>query len=168
VINAPDATSDRDMLIDYLQRQRDLVLWKLDGLRDSDARSVETPTGLTIQGIVHHLMDVERSWLRRWFAGQQGVPVAGINDGYVVEPKPPGDTSLADLRAAYIQESRRCDRVVADYSLDDTGANVAHTLRWILHHLIEETARHLGHLDLLRERADGQTGGEPAPASQST
>jgi uncharacterized damage-inducible protein DinB len=167
VINAPDVASDRDVLLGCLQRQRGLVLWKLDGLRDSDARSVGTRTGLTIHGIVHHLMDVERSWLRRWFAGQQGVPVAGINEGYVVEPRAPGDTSLTDLRAAYIQESRRCDRVVADHSLDDTGANVAHTLRWILHHLIEETARHLGHLDLLRELADGQTGEEPAPASQT-
>ena len=93
--------------------------------------------------------------------------MGGINEGYVVEPRAPGDTSLTDLRAAYIQESRRCDRVVADHSLDDTGANVTHTLRWILHHLIEETARHLGHLDLLRELADGQTGEEPEPASQT-
>lgn len=53
--------------------------------------------------VVHHLMDVERSWLGRWFAGQQGVPVAGINERYVVEPEAPEDTSLADLRAAYIQ-----------------------------------------------------------------
>jgi hypothetical protein len=60
--------------------------------------------------------------LRRWFAGQQGVPAAGINEGYVVEPRAPGDTSLMDFRAAYIQESRRCDRVVADHSLDGTGA----------------------------------------------
>jgi uncharacterized damage-inducible protein DinB len=167
LINVPYTASDRDMLLGYLQRQRDLVLWKLDGLRDSDARSVGTPTGLTIHGVVHHLTDVERSWLRRWFAGQQAVLVAGLKDGYVVEPKALEDTSLADLRAAYIQESRHCDQVVADHSLDDTGANVARTLRWILYHLIEETARHLGHLDLLRELADGQTGEEPAPADQS-
>src|SRR5262249_34945003 len=64
LINVPYSASDRDMLLGYLQRQRDLVLWKLDGLQDSDARSVGTPTGLTIHGVVHHLMDVERSWLR--------------------------------------------------------------------------------------------------------
>ena len=51
--NVPYAASDRDTLLAYLQRQRDLVLWKLDGLDDSNARSVQTPTGLTIHAIVH-------------------------------------------------------------------------------------------------------------------
>ena len=53
------------------------------------------------------------------------------------------------------------DVVIADSSLDETGARSDHTLRWVLHHLVEETARHLGHLDLLCELADGRVGEEP-------
>jgi hypothetical protein len=79
------AAEEREMLLAYLQRQRDLAVWKVRALPD-DARSVATSSGLTIHGIVRHLVDVERSWLRRWFAGQPGVPVDGI-DRYHVEPR---------------------------------------------------------------------------------
>jgi hypothetical protein len=64
----------------------DLVVWKVRALPD-DARSVATSSGLTIHGIVRHLVDVERSWLRRWFAGQPGVPVDGIDRYHVGEPR---------------------------------------------------------------------------------
>lgn len=68
---------------------------------------------------------------------------------------------LAELVTAYVAESRRCDEVVEAHGLDDLEASGPRTLRWVLHHLVEETARHLGHLDLLCELVDGRVGEEP-------
>src|ERR1700677_1137604 len=66
------------------------------------------------------------------------------------------------LLGGYAAESRQCDAVVtAAQSLDVVSVQRNMSLRWILLHLIEETARHLGHIDVLREQADGSTGEEP-------
>ena len=74
----------------------------------------------------------------------------------------PADMTMAGLLGDYAAESRRCDAVVMDAaSLDAVSAQRDMSLRWILLHLVEETARHLGHIDLLREQADGSTGEEP-------
>jgi uncharacterized damage-inducible protein DinB len=109
------AAEEREMLLAYLQRQRDLVVWKVRALPD-DARSVATSSGLTIHGIVRHLVDAERSWLRRWFAGQPGVPVDGTT----------GTTSVSHalggvLAADYVEESRRCAEVVAAHARRPRG-----------------------------------------------
>ena len=61
---------ERDLLLAYLTRQRELVFWKLEGLDDDKARAVSTPSGLTVHVIVSHLTGVERGWLREHFAGQ--------------------------------------------------------------------------------------------------
>ncbi len=69
---------------------------------------------------------------------------------------------MSRLLADYAQESHRCDTVIAAApSLDATSASRDTSLRGILLHLVEETAGHLGHLDLLREQSDGSTGEEP-------
>jgi hypothetical protein len=159
----PHAAGEREMLLGYLQRQRSLVLWKLEGLLDHDAHLVGTTTGLTIHGIVDHLTDVERSWVRRWFAGRRGLHIGGVDGEHVQPPLILTGARLKELIAAYVQESRRCDEIIAEHDLDDVEVKGDRTLRWIVHHLIEETSRHLGHLDLLRELADGRTGDEPEP-----
>jgi hypothetical protein len=69
---------------------------------------------------------------------------------------------MADLVQAYVRESALCDEVIAAApSLDTVSARRGFSLRWIILHLIEETSRHLGHIDLLREQADGAVGDEP-------
>ena len=69
---------------------------------------------------------------------------------------------MADLLRAYAEEAARCDAVIAAApSLDAVSASRGFSLRWIMCHMIEETGRHLGHLDLLREQADGEVGEEP-------
>jgi len=148
--------------VGVLQRQRDLVVWKLNGLDDDRARGMATGTGLTIHGIVRHLTDVERSWLRRWFDGQQGLPVEGKTPGWVggLDARP--DDRLVDSLESYVAEAERCGEVVRSHSLDDLEVDGPRNLRWVLHHLIEETARHLGHLDVLCEMADGRTGEQPS------
>lgn len=155
---------ERDMLLAYLERQRELVFWKCSGLSDEAAHSVATPSGMTVAGIVQHLENVERSWWRRHFAGQQGLAFAWGDDqedaGMTVAP----DVPLADVLARYRLEIALCDDVIATHDLDDRGALRDHSLRWVLLHLVEEISRHLGHLDLLCELADGRTGEEPDDA----
>lgn len=145
---------EREMLLAYLQRQRELVQWKCEGLYDDAARAVSTPTGLTVHVIVRHLAGVERGWLLEGFAGE---PAERVRDEEFSVP----DHSLADLLAAYREQARRSDEVIAAHDLDETGVVRDHSLRWMLLHLIEETSRHLGHLDLLCELADGRTGEGP-------
>ena len=157
----PPAVDERTMLLGYLQRQRILVLWKVAGLSDHDAHRVGTTSGLTIHGVIDHLTDVERSWVRRWFAGRRGLHIGGVDAEHVQPPLDLAGARLKDLVNAYVEETRRCDEVIAEHHLDDTEVHGDRTLRWIVHHLIEETARHLGHLDLLRELADGTTGEQP-------
>jgi hypothetical protein len=91
------------------------------------------------------------------------------------EDDPDGDfraegMPMEDLLAAYAAETARCDEVIAAApSLDATATDEDGTfsLRWILVHMIEETGRHLGHMDLLREQADGSVGEEPPPDAES-
>jgi len=161
-VETPFAAGEREMLLAYLQRQRDLVVWKLNGLDDDRARGIATGSGLTIHGIVRHLTDVERSWLRRWFDGQQGLPVEGKTPGRVGGFDARPYDRLVDSLASYVEEADRCDEVVRSHNLDDLEVDGPRNLRWVLHHLIEETARHLGHLDVLCERADGRTGEQPS------
>ena len=157
---------ERTTLLGFLQRQRDLVAWKMREASDETLASAQTPSGLTMHGIVRHLKNVERSWLRDFFAGQTGLQYDDT------EEDPDGDmhaegVPMADLLASYAAETAQCDAVIAAApSLDATAADEddPYTLRWIVVHLIEETGRHLGHIDLLREQADGAVGEDPTDA----
>ena len=161
VAEPPHTGEERAILLGFLQRQRDLVSWKLDGLTDDDARAVATPSGLTVHGLVRHLENVERSWLREVFAGETGLAYDWTDEDPDGELTVPDDVRLADLLTAYAEEARRCDAVVEGASLDQISATRGFSLRWVLSHLVEETGRHLGHLDLLCELADGRVGEEP-------
>jgi uncharacterized damage-inducible protein DinB len=154
--------AERTVLLGVLQRQRDLVSWKLRDASDEVLRAMSTPTGMSLHGLVRHLTNVERSWLRDVFAGQDGLSYDWTEQDPEAEWRVPADTAMDDLLAAYALESRQCDAVVTGApSLDAISVHRDMSLRWILLHLVEETARHLGHIDLLREQADGTTGEEP-------
>jgi len=153
---------ERTTLLGFLQRQRDLVAWKVRDAGDTALEASATPTGMTAHGVVRHLANVERSWIRDVFAGQQGVTFDWTDDDPDAEWKVPAGTPIARVLDDYAAESARCDEVLAAAGLDQLAVKDAFSLRWILLHLIEETGRHLGHLDLLREQADGVTGEEPA------
>jgi uncharacterized damage-inducible protein DinB len=153
---------ERESLLEFLQRQRDLVPWKLQDAADDALRAVRTPSGLTAHGVVLHLTNVERSWFRRVFADQPGLTFDYTEEDDDGDFKPAATVTMAELLADYAAETKRCDEVIlAAESLDDIAARRDKSLRWIMLHLIEETARHLGHLDLLREQADGVAGERP-------
>ncbi|MFC3687953.1 DinB family protein [Aquipuribacter hungaricus] len=149
-------------LLGFLQRQRGLVAWKVGGASEAALRSVATPSGLDAHGVVRHLTNVERSWLRDVFDGQEGLAFDWTDDDPDGELHVPDGVMMEQLLEDYAAEAARCDAVVAAHRLDDVSARRGYSLRWVLLHLVEETARHLGHLDLLRELADGSTGEEPA------
>jgi uncharacterized damage-inducible protein DinB len=154
---------ERTLLMGVLQRQRDLVGWKLHDVADEVARVPATPTGMSLPGLVRHLTNVERSWLREIFAGQDGLAYDWTEEDPEAEWRVPAGSRMADLLAGYVAESLQGDAVVtAARSLDVISVQRSMSLRWILLHLIEETARHLGHIDVLREQADGSTGEEPS------
>lgn len=160
----PHQGDERTLLLDYLTRQRELVLWKLDGLPDEAARGVSSPTGLTIHGLVRHLENVERSWIRKHFAGQEGLHFDWTDEDPDGDLHVPDDVRLTDLLDAYRTEIAHCDAVIAHAGLDQVSVHRDHNLRWVLLHLVEEIGRHMGHLDLLAELADGRAGEEPEGA----
>ena len=145
---------ERDTLLSLLQFQRDSVVRKLEGVSDEDARRSPVASGTTLLWLVKHLCFAESLWVERRFAGLD-VTISG--DTVEVE----GDTLDAAV-AAYRDTWARVGAIVADAELDDpcrdAGPPGPTNLRWVLGHLLEETARHAGHADILRELIDGSTG----------
>jgi uncharacterized damage-inducible protein DinB len=164
VTEAAHVGDERTTLMGFLQRQRDLVAWKVREASDETLASVRMPSGLTMHGIVRHLENVERGWFRLFFAGQTGLRFDATDEDPDADFRAVG-VPMADLLAAYEAETAQCDAVIAATpSLDVTATDEdgTYSLRWIIVHMIEETGRHLGHIDLLRENADGAVGEEPA------
>jgi uncharacterized protein DUF664 len=160
-MDAAFVADERTTLLEFLQRQRDLVAWKLGDVADGAIRGIRTPSGLTAHGLVLHLTNTERSWIRDVFAGQAGLRFDWSEADRDGDWRPDPALPMRQLLADYAAECARCDEVIAAASLDDVGRTRPATLRWIVVHLIEETARHVGHADLLREQADGSVGEDP-------
>lgn len=158
----PLGGEEREMLVGFLNGQRDTLLWKLDGLDDEQVRRPHEPSGLTLLGIVKHLTDVERSWFREVVAGEDLGHLwddADPDRYWRIEPE---DTT-AGLIADYRAECAAADAIVlaSDLGAPVTGPRPREqgmTIRWVVLHMIEETARHYGHADLIREAIDGRTG----------
>jgi Protein of unknown function (DUF664) len=151
---------EREMLTGFLDWYRQVVANKVEGLSLEQASAVMTPTGLSPLGIVKHLTWAEAGWFRDTFAGE---PVGGE----VSNPdsfRLTRDETVESVVAGYHAECAHSRRITdATPSLDDLSARAGEirghvSLRWILMHMLEETARHAGHLDLMRETLDGRTG----------
>lgn len=147
------------MLTEMLDFLRTTVIHKVAGLTDEQARSTPIPSTMSPAWLVKHLTGVEWFWFTIDFAG---VPMPAnwpMDDEHGPFRLTPEDT-LADLVANYQAQCEQSRQVVAGADLDDmaTGPDMHFNLRYALTHMIEETGRHCGHLDLLREAIDGQTG----------
>jgi predicted enzyme related to lactoylglutathione lyase len=158
------AAGERTLLESMLEWYRDGVLRKVDGVRDHHARTSPVRSGTTIAGIVKHLAAVEDGWFSTAFAGHpEPEPWASVD--WDADPDWEWRTATGEPLAASVELYRAaCERsrgVVAAHRLDDVGADRIRppfTLRFAMLHLVEETARHLGHIDILREHLDGTTG----------
>ena len=156
--------SEREMLEAMLDWYRDGVLAKVEGLSDERATAEAVRSGTTIAGLVKHLAVVEDSWFTERFAGA-AMPEPWASADWDAdrdwEFTTARDEPLSVAVGLYRAACERSRAVARGAALDDRCAVDTprpFNLRWVLVHLLEETARHLGHLDILRELADGRTG----------
>jgi uncharacterized damage-inducible protein DinB len=167
-IEPPTAGSELATLTGFLGWHRGTLELKCSGLDPAALarRSVE-PSSLSLLGIVRHMADVERTWFRRIMAGQDAPPLFSSpedRDGDFDNARP--DPALvAEAWRAWHEEVAFADEFVAaapdlDLPAERPTSDGRHrmSLRWVLNHMIEEYARHNGHVDLLRERIDGAVG----------
>ena len=165
-LNAPLIQDEQEGLLAFLEHQREAVLNSTHGLREDQARLTPAQSGLSLGGLVKHLADAERGWTDRIL----GVPPRDTAfDDYMASFVLSEDETLAGVLLQYTEACARADAVTGE--INDLGRRVPLseapwfpdpedcTVRWILFHLIEETARHAGHADIIREALDGALSG---------
>lgn len=155
----PGQAAEKEALVARLDFLRATVVNKVAGLSTDQATTASTPPStLTPAGIVRHLTLVERSWFAVDFAALD-VPDPWAHEHRGGFEPTPGETP-SQLVDDYVAECARSNQVIAGHDLDETarGSDLDFDLRYAVVHLVEETARHCGHLDLLREAIDGSVG----------
>ena len=145
---------ERETLVALLQYQRGSLVKKVTGVSEADARKSPLASGTSLLWLTEHMARAESLWILHRFAGQS----ANI-EADTVRPEDTVEFAIAAYEATW----RQVDSVVAacpslDESCRDVGDEAPVNLRWVLMHLLEETARHAGHADVLRELLDGDTG----------
>jgi hypothetical protein len=140
----------------WLDHLRESAIFKLEDLDDAQLRWRPAPTANSLGVIVMHLGYAERLWLRAIFAGE------AMDMGWRGRMfELPDGWSATDVANFYRAETAAADAVLDatnSFDLPSRGPMRPTTLRWVVGHLIEETARHVGHLDITRELLDGRTG----------
>ena len=165
-----DLTEPKTALREYLQDQRDALLWKLDSLGERDLRMPRTPTGTNLIGIVKHMANVELGYFGDTFGREWPTPEERIPED-VFETDPQADW--------YATEDETCDGIVdlyrrvwafADTTIEELPLDALGQVPWwpadrntvslerIIVHVIVDLSRHVGHADILREGIDGAAG----------
>lgn len=146
---------EKDTLVHFLDYLREAVVVKCDGLTAEQARWSPVPTGTSVLGLLKHLTMVEVAWFHWAFAGRDvRVPDSALS----------ADDSIESVVAGYRSACADSNELVAACDdLDRLSARPATapepmSLRWVLAHMIEETGRHAGHADIVREQVDGVVG----------
>jgi hypothetical protein len=156
----PFTGGEKESLHTALDRHRDAVLWKVEGLDDEQLRRPLTPSGTNLLGLVKHLGGAELGWFRETFGLETGpLPFDLDADGSSLRIEP--HESTADVLAFYARARAAADEAIDRLEPDSLGTSWSGrtvSLRWVLIHMTTETARHAGHMDILRELTDGATG----------
>jgi hypothetical protein len=159
------AADEFTTLMAFLGHQRAFLVRKVSELTEKQVRIASSPpSDLTLLGLVRHAGEVERYWAKNAFAGLESESLYCGEAHPEEDPDgdfhPPDDATMEDALTAWRDESVDSDAIYRAAELDDIEQSDRglYSLRWILTHLIEEYARHLGHADLIREAIDGQTG----------
>lgn len=143
---------EREVFLDWLRYLRGAVLRKVEGLTDEQARWRPDGALISLLGIVNHLTHVEWRWVE---GGMRGAAVERREEEFTPGP----ELTLAAAVGAYRARAAATDAAVRSMSLDAPCSWGDRTdLRWVLVHLVNETARHAGHADAVRELLDGTTG----------
>jgi len=158
-------TDERDGLLSYLAQQRLVLRLTAYGLTDEQARLTPTASSLSVGGLIKHLAAVERTWMVAVLRQPRRTSPDDYASGFRFGP----DESLAGVLSSYAEAAQETDDVVSQIA--DLAQAVpipkgvpwfpsdvdAWSVRWVLLHLIQETARHAGHADIVRESIDGAT-----------
>jgi len=147
-------TTELEQLRAALDGLRAGVLKKLSGLSEADARRSTVDSGTNIAGLVQHLTFAESVWFEEVVAGRK---VSRGKRSMKVDPAVTLKTLRADYRAA-CETSNQIIAAIGDPDAPVTRNGKTHDLRWVILGVIEETARHAGHADIIREQLDGTTG----------
>jgi uncharacterized damage-inducible protein DinB len=159
----PFTGGEKESLHVSLDRHRDVVLWKLDGLDDEQLRRPMTPSRTNLLGLVKHLASVEYGWFCETF-GRESESIPFDEDDPEADMRAEPHETTADIVEYYGRARAAADRVIDELDPDDVGSawfGDPVSMRWVLIHMIEETARHSGHMDIVRELIDGATGDHP-------
>jgi uncharacterized damage-inducible protein DinB len=143
-----------------LDRHRDAILWKLAGLDDAVLRRPMTTSGTSLLGLVKHLAAVEYEWFCTTF-GRETEPLPFDDEDMNADLRPEPNETVEDILAFYGRARAAADSAIDELDVDTLGTawfGETVSLRWVLIHMVEETARHAGHVDILRELIDGMTG----------
>ena len=146
-----------------LDAQREGLIRKIEGVADAMARQAPTASSLSLLGLVKHAVTGERRWFEVIMAGRE------LPDGWPeVLPEPRDADLMVDESdtvdhwvASYRQQIEESRAVVASMDLDSPCARqdiIECNVRYVMFHMIQETARHAGHADIIRETLDGSTG----------
>ncbi|MCX4647594.1 MULTISPECIES: DinB family protein [unclassified Streptomyces] len=163
-IRPPYDADERTQLVAWLDMQRTVVQWKCEGVSEKDAHRSVLPASpaMTVAGVVSHLRWVEHCWFEVMLLGG-AAEGPQFDDGPEDADMLVDDIPLDQLLGEYARQYARSNEITAAHSLDQAGRHPdfragSANLRWILLHMIEETARHAGHLDAIRELLDGEKG----------
>jgi Protein of unknown function (DUF664) len=166
----PYTGDEKESLQASLDRHRDAVLWKLEGLDDAALRRAMLPSGNTLLGLNKHLATWEYAWICRTF-GHPTEPPLPFDDGdEAADGRVDPQESTADILAFYVRARAAADQVINDVDLDTVSTTMfgdSVSLRWALIHILEDTARHAGHIDIMRELIDGMIGDHQRTESTS-
>ena len=166
---APPLTDERALLLAYIAQQRQGVRNAAFGLTDEQARLTPLASALSIGGLLKHLADMERGWIDLIRQRRRRGLARSVSRRTSTTSTSRPDETLADVLARYAEVAEETEAVIAAVTDLDQAVPVpkgvpwfpadveAWSVRWVLLHLVEETARHAGHADIIRESIDGAT-----------
>ena len=158
-------TNEREGLLGYLAQMRYAIRLTAYGLSDEQLRATPSASSLSIGGLIKHCASAEEGWLATIRREPQSVDYQAyaenfkLADGETIEDVfARYDRAAADTEKTIGEVADLGDEIPIDHSVPWNRKDMDHwTVRWILLHLIEETARHAGHADIIRETVDGAT-----------
>ncbi|GAA3511532.1 DinB family protein [Actinocatenispora rupis] len=158
-IDEPAVAGELDMFVGWLDTNRTALLHKCAGLTGEQlAQWAVPPSNLSLLGLVRHITDMERTWFRVRYRGEDVDKLyPGRDECFEAADPEHAERDLERLTAEWELSRKALDGAVLTDTFEWDGVGTM-SLRWMLHHVIGEYARHLGHADLLRERIDGRTG----------
>ena len=158
--NEPCTGDETTVLMAAMQSHREVMVWKLDGLTDEQQRRTLVPSGTTLVGLVKHLANAEYGWFCETF-GRPTEPLTDISHDPEADMRAADGETTEEIVAFYRRSWSAADAAILELPLTGIGTSYSGStvsLRWVLVHMIEDTVRHAGHADILRELIDGSTG----------